>query len=102
MKTLTLPLKAIYFHEIREGAKTEEYRLCTPYWEKRLVGQTYDRIVLTLGYPKGNDASRRIVMPWRGYTIKTISHPHFGPEPARVFAITVTANRPSLQTRDPC
>lgn len=28
-------------------------------------------------------------MPSRGYTIKTISHPHFGPAPVTVYAIDV-------------
>jgi hypothetical protein len=102
MKTLTLPLKAIYFNQILEGSKQEEFRLCTPYWEKRLVGKQYDRLVLTLGYPGRADAQRRIVRPWRGYEIRTISHPHFGPEPVRVFAIPVQADGPSLQTKDPC
>ena len=52
--TLHLPLKAVYFDQIRDGAKREEFRLVTPYWRKRLEGRTYDRIVLTLGYPKGS------------------------------------------------
>ena len=91
MKTLTLPLKREYFEAIRDGSKTEEYRLCTPYWQKRLYSPfgSYDEIVLTLGYPARGDQERRIVKPWRGYTIKTIRHPHFGPEPVEVFAINV-------------
>lgn len=93
MRTLTLPLKAIYFHQIKSGEKTEEYRLCTPYWQRRLYSPfgSYDRIVLTLGYPKREDADRRIVRPWRGFTTKTITHPHFGPTPVTVYAIDVRA-----------
>ncbi len=91
MADLVLPLKREYFEAIRDGAKTEEYRLCTPYWQKRLASPfgLYDRIVLTLGYPKRGDESRRIIRPWQGYTIKTITHPHFGPEPVTVYAINV-------------
>lgn len=89
MRTLTLPLKAIYFNQIKSGEKTEEYRLCTDYWAKRLVGREYDRIVLTLGYPKANDTERRLVLPWRGFTTKTIKHHHFGLHPVTVFAINV-------------
>lgn len=89
MSTLVLPLKREYFEQIRDGTKTEEYRLVTPYWSKRLQGRQYDSIVLTLGYPAAADAARRLRRPWRGFTIKTIQHPHFGPEPVRVFAIEV-------------
>lgn len=53
MTSLYLPLKAVYFDQIRTGTKSEEYRLVTPHWSKRLEGRDYDRIILTLGYPKG-------------------------------------------------
>lgn len=105
MTTLHLPLKREYFEAIRDGAKTEEYRLCTAFWERRLsrksryhdtlvegaiaVPRFFDRIVLTLGYPARDDHTRRLERPWMGYTIKTITHPHFGPEPVTVYAITV-------------
>ena len=90
-KVLTLPLKREYFEQIRDGTKPEEYRLYTPFWRKRLEGRHYDSIVLTLGYPAKADTARRLKRPWRGYTIKTITHPHFGPNPVRVFAINVEA-----------
>lgn len=89
MKTLHLPLKREYFDAIRAGTKPEEFRLCTPHWRKRLEGQSFDRIVLTLGYPAKADIARRIERPWRGFTVKTITHPHFGPEPVQVYAINV-------------
>lgn len=93
MKTLVLPLKRQYFEAIRDGSKPEEYRLCNEYWTKRLPSPfgVYDRIVLTLGHPARDDHARGLVLPWRGYTIKTITHPHFGPEPVSVFAIDVRA-----------
>lgn len=89
-ETLTLPLKGEYFDQIRDGSKTEEYRLVTPYWEKRLIGREYDRIVLTKGYPRRDDASRRLTRAWRGFRQTTITHPHFGPDPVRVFAVDVS------------
>ena len=89
MKTLTLPLKREYFEAIRDGSKTQEFRLCTAYWNRRLVGKQYDRIVLTLGYPAKGDTERRIERPWRGFTVKTITHPHFGDKPVQVYAINV-------------
>lgn len=90
---LTLSLKAEYFEAIRDGRKTEEYRLFTPFWQKRILHKKFDAIELTLGYPKAGDASRRMIVPWRGYAIKTITHPHFGDQPVRVFAIDVTGAR---------
>lgn len=89
MRVLTLPLKAEYFDAIKAGTKKEEYRLCTPYWNKRLDRRAYDLIVLTRGYPKRGDTSRRLERVWDGYAVKTITHPHFGPAPVRVYAIKV-------------
>lgn len=89
MSTITLPVKAIYFDQIQAGSKLEEYRLVKPFWSKRLVARRYDRIILTRGYPAADDASRHLERPWRGYVIKTITHPHFGPDPVEVFAIDV-------------
>ncbi|MEM1150253.1 MAG: ASCH domain-containing protein [Pseudomonadota bacterium] len=89
MTTLTLALKAEYFDAIASGRKTEEYRLAKPYWQKRLEGVPFRHIVLTKGYPPRRDLSRRMFRPWRGYIRKTITHPHFGPDPVEVFAIRV-------------
>ncbi len=89
MLILTLPVKAIYFDQIADGTKTEEYRLCTPYWRKRLEGRTFDAVTITKGYPARDDTARRLTFPWRGYTVKTITHEFFGPEPVEVFAIKV-------------
>lgn len=91
MSDLHLALKGEYFDAIKAGTKTEEYRLVTPYWRKRLVGRSYDRIVLTRGYPNRDDCTRRLAIPWRGFDIKTIRHPHFGPDRVHVFAIRLTA-----------
>ncbi|MFG6535675.1 ASCH domain-containing protein [Sulfitobacter sp. 1A16787] len=87
--TLHLPLKGVYFDQIKSGAKLEEYRLCTPYWAKRLEGRSYDQIALTRGYPAKGDTSRRMSRPWRGVRKTTITHPHFGPDPVTVYAIRV-------------
>lgn len=92
MATLTLALKAEYFDAIKAGSKPEEFRLCTPYWVKRLVGRSYDRIELTKGYPARGDTARRLSLPWKGYRVTTITHPHFGAEPVEVFAINVQAS----------
>jgi hypothetical protein len=88
-RTLTLSVRGVYFLEIRGGSKSEEYRLFTPFWRKRLEGRTYDRIVVTWGYPKLSDTERRLELAWRGYSLKTITHEHFGPAPVQVFAIAL-------------
>jgi hypothetical protein len=99
MAILQLALKGEYFDAIRDGTKTEEYRLANAYWKKRLIvgGErgilhlSFDGIVLTKGYPRRDDLSRRLELPWRGFTRKTITHPHFGPDPVEVFSIRVGA-----------
>lgn len=91
MKTLTLHLKAIYFEQIKAGTKTQEFRLRTPYWRKRLEGREYNFVVVTLGYPARDDTERRLAFPWRGYKVKTIKHEHFGPASVEVFAINLGA-----------
>jgi hypothetical protein len=89
-RILHIPLKAVYFDAIVAGTKGEEYRLTTPYWRKRLEGRSYTRLLLTKGYPRKGDEARLLSLPWRGYTVKTITHEHFGPEPVEVFAIIVS------------
>ncbi|XJC79898.1 ASCH domain-containing protein (plasmid) [Delftia tsuruhatensis] len=90
MSDLVLPLKREYFEQIKAGEKWFEYRLCNDYWRKRLdEHDAYDRIILTLGYPRRDDSERRLTRPWRGYTTATIIHPHFGPNPVEVYVIDV-------------
>lgn len=86
-RTLMLNLKSEYFNQIKVGEKTEEYRLCTPYWQKRIEGRVYDAVCICLGYPKKNDTERRILFPWSGYEKKTITHKLFGDKPVKVYAI---------------
>lgn len=90
---LHLSLKREYFDAIKDGTKPEEYREVTDYWTKRLVGKTYDGIVLKWGYPKTGDTEFVIERPWRGFVRKTITHPHFGPDPVEVFAINVALDQ---------
>lgn len=92
MANLQLAVKAEYFDAMKRGEKTEEYRLYNDYWEKRFMFGKFDRLVITKGYPRKDDASRRIDIPYKGFEIKTITHPHFGPEPVKVFAIKVNIN----------
>lgn len=89
MSNITIPLNGVYFDQIKAGTKLEEYRLVNAYWIKRLYNRQYDRLILTRGYPSKDDADRRINLKYRGFEVKTITHPHFGPEPVQVFAIKI-------------
>lgn len=97
-KILHLNLKGEYFDQIKSGQKTEEFRRVTPYWQKRLVddkGQPipYDGILIKRGYPRRTDTDRILERKWEGWTIREITHPHFGDKPVKVFAISVTQQK---------
>jgi hypothetical protein len=51
-RILHLPVKKIYFDQIKSGKKLDEYRLVTEYWKKRLEGRDYDEVHVKCGYPK--------------------------------------------------
>jgi hypothetical protein len=88
---LHLPVKGEYFDKIKDGSKPEEFRLCTPYWRRRIDGKVFAGIWLTRGYPSIKERDRWLTRPWRGYEVKVITHPHFGPKPVEVYAIRVGA-----------
>lgn len=88
-RVLHLPLKKIYFEEIKSGVKLFEYREITDYWQKRLVDREYEEIHIKSGYPRSDDKDRIIVRPWKGFEKQTIKHPHFGDKEIDVFAIVV-------------
>lgn len=89
MANLQLAVNGEYFDQMKSGEKVEEYRLVTSFWSKRILARNYDRLIITRGYPKRDDASKRIDVPYAGYEVKVITHPHFGPDPVEVFAIKV-------------
>lgn len=90
-KTLVLRVKAQYFNAIKSGTKKEEYRLVTPYWQKRIENKEFSQVVITLGYPPANDTSRTLVFPWNGYEVKPLTHPEFGADPVAVYAIKLNS-----------
>ncbi|EHG7583482.1 ASCH domain-containing protein [Citrobacter sedlakii] len=92
MANLQLAVNGEYFDQMKSGEKTEEYRLVTTFWSKRILARKYDRLIITRGYPKRDDMSKRIDIPYQGYEVKVITHPHFGDKPAKVFAIKVNIN----------
>ena len=92
MANLQLAVNGEYFDQMKSGEKTEGYRLVTTFWSKRILARKYDRLIITRGYPKRDDMRKRIDIPYQGYEVKVITHPHFGPEPVKVFAIKVDIN----------
>lgn len=91
MADLHLAVCGEYVDAMKRGDKPEEYPQVNPYWSRRLIGRQYEKLIITTGYPRRDDAERRLAMPYRGYGIKTITHKHFGGVPENVFAINVTA-----------
>jgi len=95
MSDMHFHVKTEYFEAIKRGEKTEEYRLRNQYWRRRLIYFNTERyrdlpkrfryVVIHNAYKSGDE--NRLAFPWRGWTLKTITHPHFGPEPVTVFAI---------------
>ena len=99
MRILTLPLKAIYFHQIAAGTKPFEYRLATTYWRARLENRSYDFVMLMLAYPRRDDDRHRMLKPWRGCVLHPrMTHPFFGHDEVTAFAIDVTGPSVPLST----
>lgn len=55
---VNLHLKKKWFDKIKSGQKKHEYRLATPYWEKRLNRRI--KVSLYCGYPKKGDWNKCI------------------------------------------
>lgn len=88
MAYLHLNLKGEYFDKIKSGEKIYEYRSAEK-WLKRLHGKQFEGIILKHGYPKRGEDRKIIVRPWLGFSLETITHPHFGNDPVQVCAILV-------------
>lgn len=102
MATLTLTLKKKWFDLIKSEVKTEEYREIKPFWTKRLmrpvidyadgrisipdVPREFDTLVFTLGYPKADDMSRRMVFKNPKIEIRT-GNPEWGAEKDKVYYV---------------
>lgn len=102
MATLTLTLKKKWFDMIKRGVKKEEYREIKPFWTKRLtfpvidyvdghvvipaIPRKFDTLVFTLGYPKADDMSRRMVFKNPKIEIRT-GKPKWGAEKDKVYYV---------------
>ncbi len=83
MTNLHLILKKEWFDKIKSGEKNIEYRLATPFWEKRLWNKQWDKITFQLGYSNKN----RIEKKWLKTELEVIKMPFFGNEEVLIFAI---------------
>lgn len=92
-RILHLNLKSGYFDAIKAGDKPFEYRLKNEHWDKKLLSKVYDEVHFKRGYPRRDDSSKIIIIPYRGYELQTITHEHFGSEAVEVFAIYTTKNK---------
>ena len=86
MNTLFVTIKRTYFDQILSGEKKKEFRLQTPYWEKKLIGRKYDIIIFQAGYSK---TAPRMTVEYLGYRKQKIQHEFFGSEKVSVFAINL-------------
>lgn len=84
---INIAVRREYFEQIKAGTKRYEFRLANEYWRKRLEGREYDKIIITLGYPKRHDETRRMVFEWGGCFKKLHQHKEFGKEEVEVYAI---------------
>lgn len=87
-RILHLHLRYKYFDAIAAGTKLKEYREAAK-WKHKLDSNDYTHIMLYRGYQKkAHDTVMEL--PYCGYELKTITHPHFGPDPVQVCAIDVS------------
>ena len=119
--TLYLPLKKKWFDMIKDGIKKEEYRRfgSVPkglldlkeirkilYWNNRLIKEIFlekgkdqctykfnhfDRLVLTLGYPKAGDKERRLEFNNPKIRIGE-GKPEWGAEPGKKYFVITWDN----------
>lgn len=83
MKPLFIILKGEYFHQIAAGTKTEEYRIISDYWAKKIIDRHYSHIVFQLGY---SASAPRMTIEYLGYTKKVISSVVYNDQ-VEVFAL---------------
>lgn len=73
MKTLHLPLKAKWYEMIESGVKTEEYRIQSDYWFKRLTHFLDDDFDITKGDLVGIKHFDLVKFSY-GYTRRTMTY----------------------------
>jgi hypothetical protein len=82
MSNLIFHVRKKYFDQIKNGHKTEEFRIRSPYWIRRIQGIPHKTVFIYNGYTK-----EYLKFPYIGHAIVTITHEEFGPDPVEVFKI---------------
>ena len=86
-KILHLHCTFKYFDEIKDKTKPDEFRSAEK-WKEKLDSENYTHIRIYRAYQKVSDDTV-IELPYKGYQLITITHPHFKNEPHLVCAIDV-------------
>lgn len=94
---LQIALKGEYFDAIKKGNKYYEFREFNNFWQKRLVGKNFDKIILTKGYPSKTETEKFLTFDYAGYIVKKLTHKHFGDQPLTVFAIRIVDNLKNIE-----
>lgn len=76
-RPLTLTLTKVWFDLIKCGFKKEEYRQIKPFFNSRLEGRSYDKVIFINGYHPG---ARRICLQVTGIA-KAKGNPEWGGDP---------------------
>lgn len=87
--TLHLHVCTRYFEQIAAGTKKAEYRLMSPYWDKRLApDRKYAFVVIHNAYKSG--AENRLTFHWNGVCDMFLEHEFFGLGRHLVYAIDLS------------
>ena len=86
-KTLHLHVTFEYFDAIKNKIKPDEFR-DPDKWKHKLDNDGYTAIRIHRAYQKVSPDTE-IDLPYKGYQLVTIAHPHFGNEPKELCAIDV-------------
>lgn len=89
-RVLRLNLRRKWWELIRDGEKSHEFRLFTPYWKARLHGRKYDEVHVCLGYPALGDGSRTLRRMFIDAKLRKVKSEEFGPGEKMVYAIDVS------------
>lgn len=124
IKILHQPLKAKWYRMIEAGIKPEEYRESTVYWVRRLFhcdlyfdwckeskfcigchslnelatktnNTDYTHVQFSLGYPKKDDASRRMTFELKGIEYRE-GREEWGAEKGKKYLVEVLGRRTTL------
>lgn len=76
---------------VKSGIKNEEYRKRKPFYRSRFIDKDgnfkkYDKVVFTLGYPKGDDSERRLEFN-NPHLREGEGNPKWGAEPGEIYYV---------------